>query len=188
MERCGPEIGFCWTSVRYVYPERGTSNTFFWNPGFKDRESAYHGFLEKRLIGTGYGITFRKEVFTVVGYFDETLKAVVDTDFFLRVLKQYFYTSVPELGIDIYRHAGEKVNKVSLHRIHAMEVIVQKHQKELVNHFQAWFNFRSKILSMYYTLGNKRSGRNYMVRVLRERFSIKLLLNFFWLELKYLAK
>ncbi len=170
-----PEIGFAWTGINKVYPDQNKVVPFFWDPPFRNKEEAYLGFLEKRYIGTGYGITVKKEVFGTVGGFDESLRAVVDTDFFLRVLQHYFYIKIPDVLIDVYHHRGAKVNSASVNRINALQTIMKKHEMSLRRQPRAWFNFKSKVVGMYYSLGLIREGRSFWMRSLKnERFSVKL--------------
>ena len=72
LESSGREIGFTWTGIENYYPGKETTSVFFWDPPFRNKEEAYNGFLKNRLIGTGYGITFKKEVFETVGFFDDS--------------------------------------------------------------------------------------------------------------------
>src|SRR5687768_17262188 len=110
MGNTSQEIGFSWTGIVNFYPDTQEQRNFFWNPPFRNKEEAFQGFLEKRLIGTGYGITFKKTIFEKVGYFDESLRAVEDTDFFLRVLKFFFYIKIPDVLVRITRSSTNHVN------------------------------------------------------------------------------
>jgi glycosyltransferase involved in cell wall biosynthesis len=178
------DIGFSWTGVNFIYPELNKREKFFWDPPFQTKEEAYHGFLEKRLIGTSYGILFKKKIFEKTGYFDESIRAVVDTELFLRILQHYFYIKIPDVLYDRYIHEGEKVSRASFNRIKALNLIVAKNQDALRTHPRAWYNFKIKILNMHYTLNEPSKARTFALETLKEMFSLKFFLNFIRFELR----
>jgi glycosyltransferase involved in cell wall biosynthesis len=186
MDSPGPETGFSWTGVDFYYPQNGAMRSFFWDPPFQSKEEAFQGFLVKRLIGTGYGITIRKDVFEKVGYFDERLRAVEDTDFFLRVLKYFFYVKVPDVLVRITRQDGNHVNTDSLARALALETIYQKHEREILANYQAWYNFKAKIASIYYRIDRRKDARRVLATAWRDRKNVRILL--LWLRLEISAK
>src|SRR5882762_7551871 len=55
-----------------------------------------HPYLYELQFGTSAGITFKKEIFSRVGYFDETLRAAEDTEFFIRASEDF-------LGFPVHR-------------------------------------------------------------------------------------
>jgi len=180
------DIGFSWTGIENLYVETNTCDRFFWDPPFRNKEEAFNGFLQKRLIGTGYGITFKRNVFDKVGYFDESLRAVEDTDFFLRVLKSFFYIKIPDVLVRVLRQNDNHVNADTLERAEALQKIFNKHQESFARNAVAWFNFKAKISSIYYRLGEKKRGREVLVRALGERFSIRILM--LWIRLEISSK
>jgi glycosyltransferase involved in cell wall biosynthesis len=185
LQNTGEDIGFCWTGIENFYPHTDQRTPFFWDPPFDSKEAAFQGFLEKRLIGTGYGITFKKAVFKEVGFFDESLRAVEDTDFFLRVLKSFFYIKIPDTLVRITRHPSNHVNSDSLDRAEALQRIYKKHRESILQNKVAWYNFKAKISSMYYRLGNKKMARQILASTLRERFSLRILILWLKLEMKW---
>lgn len=176
------EIGFSWTGIENFSPSSGKRDRFFWDPPYRTKEEAFRGFLEKRLIGTGYGITFKKEVFRTVGFFDESLRAVEDTDFFLRVLGAYFYVKIPFTLVRITRHDANHVNTDSIERAEALQRIYGKHRESILANEKARYNFQAKIASIYFRLGEKRQARALLLSALRERFGFRILV--LWLRLE----
>jgi len=184
MVNSSDEIGFSWTGINNFYPSMQQQEAFFWDPPFRDRVQAFQGFLEKRLIGTGYGITIKKHVFEKVGYFDESLRAVEDTDFFLRMLKFFFYIKIPFVLVRITRadNNTDHVNTDSIERADALESIYKKHRESILRNAQAWYNFKRKISSIYYRLGNQKKAREILFAALQEKFSLRIII--LWLKLE----
>jgi glycosyltransferase involved in cell wall biosynthesis len=169
-------VGFCWTGIENFYPANNRRQIFFWDPPYKNKEEAFDGFLEKRLIGTGYGITFKKSIFDKTGYFDENLRAVEDTDFFLRVLQNYYYVKIPQTLVRVTRHDTLHVNLDSADKAEALTAIYGKHREKILSNRNAWYNFKAKISSIYYRLGQNKKGREVLLNSFKERFSVKILL------------
>lgn len=178
------DIGFAWTGIQNYFPETNETKDFFWDPPFTNKEEAFCGFLVNRFIGTGYGITIKKNVFDQVGYFDETMRAVEDTDFFLRTLKTFFYVKIPDILVRITRQTSNHVNADTLDRAEALQLIFSKHRKEIIKDSKAWYNFVAKISGIYFRLGDKAKGRRVLLETIREQSSLRILWLWTRLELR----
>ena len=149
LESAPEGAGFMWTGVRYI--EQGEKSEFFWKPA--KRDSAYLTFLHSLHIGTNSGITIKKEVFQTCGYFNESLPAAEDTDFFLRITQKFDFTSNSKILINIERDKNDRLSKnfekiglaynsfITPH----LEVINQDKSLQLKFYYKLmWLNFNLK--------------------------------------------
>ncbi|MDB5255057.1 MAG: glycosyl transferase family 2 [Candidatus Nomurabacteria bacterium] len=57
-----------------------------------------------KILSSGSGVLIKREVFTTIGTFDETLRYAEDWDMWLRIAKEYEVDVVPEVLVHIRRH------------------------------------------------------------------------------------
>jgi len=75
------------------------------------RGDVFIDVIDFQRIGGAPTLFLRKEVFKIVGYFDETLPRGNDGDFIRRVCRKYMVDFVPEVLVDVYtEHGYERIS------------------------------------------------------------------------------
>lgn len=91
-----------------------------------------HNFVNGEYIltpGTGL-LMMRKSVFEDVGYFDESLRARVDTELAIRVAKKYNYAFVNKVLVKVYRF-HDQIGADIENQNRAKEILLEKHENFL---------------------------------------------------------
>lgn len=83
-------------------------------------------YLYQLQIGTAAGITLKRDVFLKIGFFDETLKAAEDTDFFIRVSEFFKGWPIPELLIFKDHNTADRLTNNYSKLSEAYQTIVAK--------------------------------------------------------------
>ena len=136
-------------------------------PPAPNREAAYLQFLHKAPFGTGYGATFRRRVFDVVGLFDEQLWTAEDSDLFLRLVLHFDLMVIDKLVVRVHRHNAPQLTDPSLKRATALERISQKHLDTLRRHPRL-YSYQSYTLALaYYRCNAKTEARRAFWRAAR---------------------
>lgn len=120
------KVGFMWTGRNII-----TKNTCIaqaWNPV---GNSSYHIFLRDIRIGTGAGITVKKEVFEICGKFNEELPAAEDTEFFFRISRYFDFRYINTCLINIYRDENDRMSKNYIKIARAYNVFLKDHFDEI---------------------------------------------------------
>jgi glycosyltransferase involved in cell wall biosynthesis len=168
LDASGPEVGFCWTGVTRVFdagPSAGRSEDRVWNP--TQPENAYLFLLRSSRVGTDHGLSVKAACFRDVGSFDERLRTAVDTDFLLRLAREYRFTVVPEPLVILHDHDEARVRRDTRAKAEAYDLIIPKHEAALSRHRELWARFHYKAGWLHYHAGNKRQAREALRRVLR---------------------
>lgn len=164
-------VGFGWCGVRWVSDtsdgEKEMRREGIWQPKFENREHAYLSFLRSRRVGTNYGLTIRKSCFGVVGFFDESMKKAEDTDFLIRMVRQFDFCVVPSVLVKVHRHAGPRLTTYDAKMANSYERIIEKNNEALLKHPRLSAVLHYKTGWLYYHAGNKKHGRQFMLRAIR---------------------
>jgi glycosyltransferase involved in cell wall biosynthesis len=176
LEKSSEKIGFMWTGL--LWNENNTIKQEFWEPKFNT--SSYITFLNSLHIGTNSGITVKREVFDVCGYFDENLKAAEDTDFFLRITQQFDYKYSPKYLITINRDGKDRLSKDLKKNAEAYSIIFPKHKNTIDTSKVLQKKYYYKMMWLSFYLPNKKLGSNYFIFLVKNNLiSFKSLLIYF---------
>ncbi|MEO6216349.1 MAG: glycosyltransferase family A protein [Sphingomonas sp.] len=134
----GGNVALSWCGVEWVDqtdPATSESRTEEYPIRFTTDKELFEEFMS---IGTGFGVCVKSECFARVGGFDESLKTVEDTDWFIRVLSSAYRPVVtPGVHLRIYNHdSGERLtgrNTLET-RLRECEYLLKKHEPFLAQH------------------------------------------------------
>ena len=163
-------IGFSWTGLRYF--ENGKTSEHIWRP--ERRESPYLTFLHSLHIGTNSGITFKREIFDKVGFFNEDLPAAEDTDLFLRISQHFDYIVIPKVLINIERDNADRLSKNFTKIARAYNIFFPQHFSAIDHKEILKKRFYYKLMWLNYNLGDKITARNYYGKIPIEHRSKKI--------------
>ena len=174
LEGAPESVGFCWSGIERVqeddHGEIVVANKSLWSPSFLTREDAYLSFLRERKIGTGMGLTVRRDAFVNdVGYFDERLRAAVDADFLIRIAQAKDFRVVNDHTVRVRDHLGPRVSLTKKNKAEAYEIIVEKHKEFLVEHPDIYAIWLYKIACFYYYSSERQKGRAAALKLLKLR-------------------
>lgn len=172
MEQLAPNYGFIWTGVRFCM-SNGQYQNHIWNPSFETSKAALNQFLVKRKIGTGHGITIRKNILEDVGFFDKNMRAVEDTEFFIRILKIYNCYSVDDILVDVARSDDDRLNVPNIKKVDAFKHILEKHKDVIPINSKPYHNFNFQILSIYAKLGMNTTAFKYSIDLMIQSKNLK---------------
>lgn len=164
------DVGFMWTGVRYI--EDQEKKEFSWVP--KRLATPYVTFLNSLHIGTNSGITFKKEVFDICGFFNDELPAAEDTDFFLRVTQKFDYAYSNKILINIERDGEDRLSKNFVKIADAYNRFIPEHFP-IINESEALRKkFYYKLMWLNYQANNKDLARKYYQLIPKNELKIKL--------------
>lgn len=171
LEAASAIVGFAWCGVYNIDDtstgERGLGEEL-WQPRYDNREHAYLSFLRSRRISAHNGLTVRRSCFDVVGLFDENLRKAVDTDFLIRLIRDFDFIVVPEVLVKYHNHIGARVRTNSIWGAEAYTRIIQKHLDTLLKHSDLWVALHYKTGWQYYHAGNRMKGRKFIWQAIRK--------------------
>ncbi|TFH93145.1 glycosyltransferase family 2 protein [Vibrio ouci] len=99
------QIGMSWTGAKFF---NGDQVTRVYAPTISedDDQALLDEFLS---IGTGFGVTFKKECLSHTGLFDDQYRYIEDTELFIRALSHgYLPLHIPDLLVNILDHSNER--------------------------------------------------------------------------------
>lgn len=150
-------VGFMWTGVRYHIGSE--IKELSWAPVQKG--NTYLTFLHNLQIGTGAGISIKKEVFDNCGIFNEQLPAAEDTEFFLRISQRFDYIFSTDILININKHSSDRMSKNYENVAEAYNIFIDSHWEEIEKDEELQKKFYYKLMWLNYRLKNKRLARQY---------------------------
>jgi glycosyltransferase involved in cell wall biosynthesis len=125
-------------------------------------------YLYQLQIGTAAGITLKREVFSKIGLFDESLRAAEDTDWFIRASEFYkgfpIHTTLIFKDNDLHDRLTTSYGKNAL----AYQVIINKHLDEIQNSsflIKRWY-YKSMWLNFY---SNNRKAADSDYQILKKK-------------------
>lgn len=163
-------VGFIWTGVRNI--ENGNHKEFIWNP--VEKETPYLTFLNSLHIGTNSGITFKKEIFEVCGNFREDLPAAEDTEFFLRITKNYNFSFVNKALINIERDCSDRLSKNYKKIAQAYNYFLSDHFPFIDGEKELQRNYYYKMMWLNYHLADQYTSRYFYSKIPKDLRSFKI--------------
>lgn len=167
--QASPEIGFAWAGIRCV---RDTTTGAFplyervWPECIQPREAAV---VAATTIGGGFGLTIRRGVTDVAGFFDETFRVGGDTEYYFRLVKHCSFKTVPHVLVTIHDHSHSRLtgSRYDMRRFELYASTLQRHS-DFIASFPALFDIHYRRLAqMAFSLGLKWEGR----RIVRALFN-----------------
>jgi glycosyltransferase involved in cell wall biosynthesis len=162
-----PEIGFIWAGVKKV-TDTLTGEILRFNRvfpvNFQTKEEA---IIAATTMGNSFGLTLRREIFDIIGYYDETLTMCEDTEFFFRLVKKFEFRALPEILVKIHRHEGEQLTDIDKDRLR-----LNLHLKILIDNADFISPYRNlfyihywRIAEMCYSTNIKQLGRRILLKM-----------------------
>lgn len=161
ISECGSEIGFMWTGVRYHYTNRTYDRS--WTPPRK--KNAYYTFLHNLQIGSGSGITLRKNAFLNCGGFNVDLPAAEDTAFFLKITQEYDYVNTNEILINVIKKGEDRMSKSFINIAKAYNKFLSQHFENINSDDLLKKKFYYKMMWLNYHLNNKKEARKFYKKI-----------------------
>jgi glycosyltransferase involved in cell wall biosynthesis len=169
----GPEVGFGWCGTRTVRSaEDGREDVIredVWTPRYASREEAHMSILRSRRIGTNAGFTIHRSVVERIGGFDESFAKAEDTEFLVRLAREFDFIAVPEILVKVHLHDGARLTSYDARMALAYERILAKHYQSIARDTDLLVGYHHKTGWLQYHAGNKAAAREHCVQVLRHR-------------------
>ena len=159
------KIGFMWTGVNRI--ENNHIHQESWSPKFI--QNSYFTFLNALHIGTNSGITIKKEVFEKCGYFNENLQAAEDTDFFLRITKDFDYVFTTKTLMNVYRDGHDRLSKNLQKNAKAYQEIFPQHKAVIDTSKKLQKKYYYKMMWLSFYLPDKKLAFNYFSFLIKNK-------------------
>jgi glycosyltransferase involved in cell wall biosynthesis len=143
-----PIEGFFWTGVRYINQSNNTTTESFWKP----RGPLPSGtFFDELRIGTGFGLALKKEVLIEFNGFDESFRAAVDREFFLRISRFVSGKVIPIILVNLLIGGHSSVRKDYKAQYEAYSNLVRIYRVEIeaTPSRKKWWYHKSMWLALY---------------------------------------
>jgi glycosyltransferase involved in cell wall biosynthesis len=151
------KTGFIWTGLRYI--SNNKNSEFIWEPAYK--ENAYITFLNSLHIGIGCGISIKKIVFEKSGAFNESLSAAEDTEFFLRITRDFEFKFSNEILINIDKTGIDRLSKDYKKNAIAYNNFMPNHFNDIDKKPSLQKKYYYKLMWLNYHLEEKSTGDRY---------------------------
>lgn len=153
-----PNVKFAFGGYYIFNAETGLKIRKIWKP------DPSKSFLRELKIGTGCGLMVQKDCFHKVGFFDERLRVAVDTDWLIRLEKEYEYEVIDECLVTVVKHPGERVRNDKSQLLKSYEIILEKNKKEIFSDPAILFKFFYKLQWLNYQSCKVRKGNKFLLR------------------------
>jgi len=185
---CVPQsVGFTWTGLHHIESKLNGKKRVsekHWLPEPHHPKDRYRTFLHSMYLGTGWGLTIRRQCFDHIGLFDESFKAGEDTEFILRLCESFEGLAISDSLVKVHSHFAPHLLSSKLQTAEIYNKILQKHQQMFLFDSELRSYFQYKVGWWYYFTNNRRKGRKYLKKSLNaEPLNVKKWLVFFYLEL-----
>lgn len=128
-------------------------------------ERGTSGDIHERLLRGNFitmqAALMKKECFENVGGFDESLQALQDWDFWIRVSAHYEFVYVPEVGVHV-AISSDSITKNKKKRLEARSRIIEKHREELQRHPRILAHHVFRVGHAYALSGDMSRARKYL--------------------------
>ncbi len=168
LQPTGRKVALSWCGVEWV-DQTGGGVSHRRCEEFASDYPTERELLEEFLgIGTGFGVCVKSECLEVLGGFDEGLRAVEDTDWFIRSLAaDYMPVVTPGVHVRVHNHdGGERLTGRKMLEVRAREcaMLLERHASYLAEHksLRGMLDFRVQQLALMLASGELRfrpSGR-----------------------------
>ena len=162
-------VGLLWTGCIYhrQVGSKVVMNKGYWTPVIKS--DPYHTFLSELKIGTNSGISVRRGVFENIGGFNPDLPAAEDTEFFLRLSRNYSFDHIPLFLINIFQTGKDRLS-LKFDRIAiAYNKFIPGHLDAINKSKTLRLKFFYKLMWLNYHLGDRGLARAYFRKLLKDR-------------------
>jgi glycosyltransferase involved in cell wall biosynthesis len=149
---------FFWTGVIWKKDGKELSRGC-WQPDHGDRLL----FFRELKIGTGCGLTIRREIFNSHS-FDPQLRSAVDTDFLLRISQNYTFSVLP-LHLVYLNITQSSVRSKSDQTYQSYKKMLSKHQNIILDNPDIKLRWYKKLIRLAIENGKIRDSINYLKMV-----------------------
>ncbi|MCF7814795.1 MAG: glycosyltransferase family 2 protein [Candidatus Cloacimonetes bacterium] len=158
-ENSKDKIGFVWTGIIRVRDGEESEKILVkikWPQRFNDIEK---GLTVSTAIGNGFGLSVRKECVEKIGLFDTSLIIGEDTDFMIRLSKNFNFRTVPEILVKIH-HGHSQLTEEKNIRIkwESYKKILKRHRKFLSRFWDVYYVHHKVYTKLCFRLNEKRAG------------------------------
>lgn len=159
-----PSMDFSWCGVRYLSKltnnDYATLKTVEWYPEEETKSKPITKYASIMKVGSGYGLTIKRECFLEVGGFDESLPTAVDADLMVRLAVKYNYKPLREILVNVFVDADNKLTEKFALRAEVLKKIMAKHP-EIKKHLEVEAQYFYQMAKNYYRAGmsSKALGR-----------------------------
>jgi len=130
------------------------------------RGNLFNRILETNIIGSVSLPLIRKDCFSQIGMFDESLESCQDWDFWIRLSKSYEIDFAPEILVRRYIHGNQITTNLNK-KILGREMILNKHKNDL-NKRQSTLSLHFRRLGSLYCLNEQPiEGRKHFLNSIR---------------------
>ncbi|MTW22769.1 glycosyltransferase family 2 protein [Allochromatium palmeri] len=159
--RWGGDIDYAWTGIVRV---RDTSSgevvwrRSVWPERFEDREA---GLAVAAAIGAGFGLCIRRKCFEKIGGFREDFQVAGDTEFVIRLARDFRFRTVPKILIKIHAHEGVQRtdSRFMLERWNVYKQIMELHWDFIVKHKNVMHAHVKAFAMLCFSVNQKEAGR-----------------------------
>lgn len=169
LDNTSDKIGFMWTGRRIILG--GKIKEEIWKPL---GTSSYLIFLKHISIGTGAGITIKKEVFKKCGNFNTSLPAAEDTDFFFRISQHYDFTYSEQYLINVYKNSTGRMSQNYKNIATAYNSFLLQHLEEIDKDMDLKKIYFYKLMWLNFHLNDKEKAQEYFKQTPRNTFIFKM--------------
>lgn len=172
LSAAGASVGFSWAGRLTVRSAAGRAQgeevvgRDLWMPRIEGDRQLH--FLSSRHTGTDFGLAVRRRCFEEVGFFDEELRASVDSDFLIRIAKAFDFTVVPEVLVKAHDHDGARVRRDTRSTAAAYEAMFEKHAALLHSHPEVASRWLYKTGWLHHHCGDRAKGNAYLWRSIKK--------------------
>jgi len=109
-----PQLGMVWSSVYWI-DEKGNISRQSAAKKYERKDDLIQDLLVRNVVsGSSSGVVIRRECFSSVGLFDETLRGSEDRDMWLRITKRYETELLNEPLVKLRYHSGSATRNIEL--------------------------------------------------------------------------
>lgn len=169
LQKTANNVGFMWTGRNIINKKGAHQQT--WKP---TGTSSYLVFLKDIRIGTGAGITLKREVFDKCGKFNEDLPAAEDTEFFFRISQHFDFTYTEECLINIYRNSSDRLSRSYIRIARAYNIFLKDHYQEIDKDPQLKRIYYYKMMWLNFHIPDPQQAREFFKKIPGENFWDKI--------------
>lgn len=160
LEAAPPSVGVAYSRLEKIFPDG--KKVLLPNDGFSPVSGDLHTKLLEGNFITMQVALVKKDVFGAVGWFDESIPALQDWDFWLRVSKRYEFVYVPGVGVRA-SISDDSITKNKKKRLVAREMIFKKHGEEFKRYPRTYARHAYSIGHAYALRGEMVKAKQYLM-------------------------
>jgi len=168
-QQAGKEVDYVWTGVvRVRDTEKGDViwRKAVWPEKFEDPEE---GLEVASGIGSSFGLCIRRVCFDKIGLFDESFKVSEDTEFMIRLARNFEFRTIPEVLVKIHAHDGpQQVKKrFTLENWMDYKKTIQLHSDFIFKHKNVMHAHAKAYAMICYRVQKRNTGRKMYFQLIR---------------------